>query len=609
MSLFLAYDGGGSATRAGLYNAGRELLAEAVGGPCNPVDVGPAQCIAVLRGLARQVMADRRGPVEAVAAAISGAGKSRLQARIGRALARHLGTRVVIATDVRAPLFANAGGRPAVLVVAGTGSCVLAQAGDGRDTVIGGRGVFFGDAGSAYQIGAEALRAAARARDGLAPPTALEARLFEAVGCADEEGVVVWAARAAKADVARLCPVVMAAAAQGDAAARAVVHDQAERLAEQVCAACNRLSLSGNVPVFMVGGVLEHAEAFREAFDEVLRRKAPELRPLLAPLRGHRAALELALTDAPPKWASVCEVAGEPDDGLPTTETGSATAPSLDQMSPAGIVETMNREDARAVKAVAQQAPAVAAAITAAADRLRAGGRLVYVGAGTSGRLGVLDASECPSTFGVAPERVIGIIAGGDRALRESVEGAEDDADQAVKDLRALVPPVSEKDFVTGIAASGSTPYVRAALDAAKTAGACTGLICAVSDPEITADIVIAADTGPEVLVGSTRLKAGTAAKLALNMISTGAMALAGFVYEGHMVGVRPLNAKLRRRAVRILAALAGLDRDAAARALDVAGHSIPVAVLMVQKGLSRADAEERLRKAGGSLRAALETA
>jgi N-acetylmuramic acid 6-phosphate etherase len=250
----------------------------------------------------------------------------------------------------------------------------------------------------------------------------------------------------------------------------------------------------------------------------------------------------------------------------------------------------------------------VSAFIDAASACLRAGGRIIYAGAGTSGRLGVLDASECPPTFGVSEDRVIALIAGGDDALRHAIEGAEDDVEAARRDIDGIAPPVGEHDIVVGITASGTTPYALAAIDHAKELGATTGLIACNPVPLDRADHVIALDTGPEVLPGSTRLKAGTATKIVLNQISTGAMAKAGYVFEGRMVGVRPQNKKLRQRCIRIIAELTGEDTETAERRLDETDGSIRLAVLMARKRWTLDEARQRLDAAHGVLRDALES-
>ncbi len=293
-------------------------------------------------------------------------------------------------------------------------------------------------------------------------------------------------------------------------------------------------------------------------------------------------------------------------DKSPTTESRAIGAPHIDALSAADIVERMLEVDAAIVGAVARQRAPIARLIETVANAFTHGGRLIYVGAGTSGRLGVLDASECPPTFGVEPGQVVALIAGGDRALKESIEGAEDDIDAAVFDLHAIQPPVSAHDVVVGIAASGRTPYTLAALDEAQRLGARTALLCCNAVPEYPDRIIIAVETGAEVVAGSTRLKAGTATKLVLNMISTGAMARAGRVYEGYMVGVRPINVKLRKRAIGIVAKLTGRAPEDAEAFLDQADGSIPTATLMARKGLTRQEAESQL-KAKGSLRAALD--
>jgi N-acetylmuramic acid 6-phosphate etherase len=233
-------------------------------------------------------------------------------------------------------------------------------------------------------------------------------------------------------------------------------------------------------------------------------------------------------------------------------------------------------------------------------ERLGRGGRLFYVGAGTSGRLGVLDASECPPTFGVSKELIQGLIAGGDFALRNSIEGAEDDADIGARDL--LARNITAKDVVVGITASGRTPYVIGALDAARAAGAFPVAIANVSNSALArhADITIEAVTGPEVVTGSTRLKAGTAQKLILNLLTTAAMVRLGKVYSNLMVDVRASNVKLRDRAVRILMSATDAERPDAEAALEAAGGQVKTAIIMLQRKVSAAEAAQLLAAADG---------
>lgn len=286
--------------------------------------------------------------------------------------------------------------------------------------------------------------------------------------------------------------------------------------------------------------------------------------------------------------------------------SGNAAADDWDLASTETLLRRMHDEDRRAVAAVEEVLPAVARVVDLVAARLRAGGRLLLYGAGTSGRLAVLDASELPPTFGVPPTLVRAFIAGGDRALRDALEGAEDDASLARKDVADA--EAGPKDVVLAVAASGRTPYALAALDEARRRGAATvALVCDRPTPaHARADHVIDPRVGPEILAGSTRLKAGTAQKLVLNMISTGAMTRLGRTYGGLMVGVAPTNAKLRARAVGLTAKIAGVDEAAAAAALRAAGDDVRVACVMLRRCADAAAARALLDAAGGSLRAVI---
>jgi len=290
---------------------------------------------------------------------------------------------------------------------------------------------------------------------------------------------------------------------------------------------------------------------------------------------------------------------------LSPTEARRNDAPAIDTLDALGIVQAMHAADREAVAAAGAQAEAIAAVAEDAAHAFLRGGRLIYCGSGTSGRLGVLDASECPPTFGVTEDTVVGIIAGGDHALRHSAEGAEDDEAVGTSDMAGIAP--GERDVVVGIAASGTTPYVIAALREAQRRGAQTALVCCNPNAPAVADRTVAMNTGPEVLAGSTRLKAGTATKLALNMITTTAMTRAGLVHQGYMVGMRPVNAKLKRRAARIIASLCEADETEGARLLDAAENDIRTAALMGRLGLGLAEARATLGRANGVLRVALE--
>jgi N-acetylmuramic acid 6-phosphate etherase len=287
------------------------------------------------------------------------------------------------------------------------------------------------------------------------------------------------------------------------------------------------------------------------------------------------------------------------------TETPNPASSVIDRLPTAEMLGVINQADRAAPDAVAKVIPEIAKAVDAIVERLRKQGRLFYMGAGTSGRLGVLDASECPPTFSVPASLVQGIIAGGDRALRNSVERAEDDPKQGREDLEARA--FSAGDVLVGIAASGRTPYVLGAIAYAESLGALTiGLSC-TPDSKLAraAEIAITPVPGPEIITGSTRMRAGTATKLVLNMISTGVMIRLGYVYGNLMVNVQPTNVKLADRARRIISAIAGISNEEAGRLLEESG-SVRVAIIMHKFGIGRSDAEARLNAAQGSLRGAL---
>ena len=293
--------------------------------------------------------------------------------------------------------------------------------------------------------------------------------------------------------------------------------------------------------------------------------------------------------------------------GALETETANSATSEIDRMSALEIVRAMNAEDATVAAAVARELPAIARAIEETARRLRGGGRLIYMGAGTSGRLGMLDASECPPTFDTSPGTVVGWMAGGAEAFMRAAEEVEDSADAGRADAARL--GIGKRDVIVGVAASGRTPYVLGAVVYAGERGALTiALACNTGTPLAGAvDIAIAPVVGPEVIAGSTRLKAGTAQKMVLNMLSTGTMILLGKTYGNLMVDVRATNHKLRRRAVRIVAGATGLDEEAAATLLRDTDDEVKTAIVVARAGIAPAVARERLAAHGGIVRAVLE--
>ena len=289
------------------------------------------------------------------------------------------------------------------------------------------------------------------------------------------------------------------------------------------------------------------------------------------------------------------------------TEQRNPRTMDLDTLDVPEILKRINDEDRTVADAVAAELPHIAMAVDFAVASFHAGGRLIYVGAGTSGRLGVLDASECPPTFGSDPEQVVGVIAGGYTAVVRAVEGAEDRREEGARAMDDL--QVTSEDTVVGIAASRRTPYVVAAVERARERGARTVyLTCTPREEfEIPVDVAICPVVGPEVLMGSTRMKAGTAQKMVLNMISTAAFVRSGKAYENMMVDLMANSQKLVERSRRTVMTIAGVDYDESARAIESAGKRVKTAIVMLKRGCDRAEAERRLQQTNGFVRRAIE--
>jgi N-acetylmuramic acid 6-phosphate etherase len=563
--VILAVDLGKTSCRA----AARGLRALGAGAPGLAAPGGVRAAEAAILAVAREL-----GPVDEVIVGAAGALAAPNAARaLGDALLDSLrASRVAVTSDA---VIAHAGaldGEPGVVLIAGTGVVALAIDAHGVLRTADGWGPWLGDEGGGTWIGAAGLRAALRAHDGRGPYTTLLDAARARFGAPE-----TWPAQlSGAAALASFAPDVLAA--ESDAAALAIVSVAAEALAETARAA-------GDGPVAMVGG-LAGVEALREHLD-------------LIPAAGD--ALDGALRLGAIHEPHVIRVqAAAVSHGLDSLAT-EAVRPDLDDLDarPIGdVVALLVATEGEAHGAVAAAVPRIAAAAEAIAARLERGGRLIYAGAGTPGRLGVLDAAECGPTFGT--NLVRGVIAGGPAALTEAIEGAEDAFDPAdLADLTAA-------DALVGITASGRTPYVLGALKHARAAGALT--VAIVNNPvsEASADVVIELLTGPEVLAGSTRLTAGTAQKVVLNALSTSVMIALGKAYGPRMVDVRATSAKLRRRAVRIVRDAAGVDEKAATAALAAAGGHPKTAIVALLAGVDAAEAAVRLDQAQGRVRDAL---
>ena len=463
-----------------------------------------------------------------------------------------------------------------ILILSGTGSCCYARTAEGTTLRFGGWGHILGDRGSGYDIGLTALKAVIYAFDHDGKWPSLGSRFLSALLLNAPDDLIDWVKRAEKSQVAALAVEVFAAAARRDPIARAVLQKAAESLAEDgVDCAMRVVKKKVSVQFVLAGSVLVKQPAFAGEVRRQLLRHWPKSEVVTLQKEAVWGALELARGAAIDFSAKVVEK--KPEGILPRltalspTEQRNPRSMNLHELSMEKAIALMIDEETSIGPALRKVRPEIEQALNLIVASFRRGGRLFYVGAGTSGRLGVLDASECPPTFRVSPEQVQGIIAGGQTALWSAVEGMEDDpaAGAAAIDGRG----VTKRDVVMGIAASGRTPFVWGALAEGRRRAAKTILLCFNPHLEIPAkarpDVLIAADVGPEVLTGSTRLKSGTATKIILNTLTTLAMAQTGKVLSNLMVDLNPSNEKLRERAVRIVREVTGADAEAALASLE----------------------------------------
>ncbi len=468
-----------------------------------------------------------------------------------------------------------------VAVIAGTGSAITGRQGGpgGREEKASGWGHLLGDKGSGYDLAVQALRNVLWNFDLTRHIGPTAQAMLMALGLNRLDELVNWAASADKMSVAKLAPVVFKAAAEGDMEMAAVLEKGAYALAEGACAVAGRLGLAAP-EIMLQGGLFVNYPAYVALFSRRAKVLLPEARVSVCTTSGATGALWLA-EHAPPPIEAVAAVLPEPDMdeelAIAVTEQINPRSAGLDEMPTPEIVDLFISEEARVSDALQYARPALIAAIELTSDALRKGGRLFYVGAGTSGRLGVLDASEIPPTFGVGPERVQAIMAGGVTALYRAVEGAEDELE--VGALAVIERGVRAGDVICGITASGRTPFVIGALEQARKLGARPMLM--TCNPArrrgvpVSWEVEIDLASGPELLTGSTRLKAGTATKCALNILSTAVMVRLGKVRGNLMASVLVSNAKLRDRAIRLVSALRGMEREEAVRCLERHGWDV----------------------------------
>lgn len=605
--LYLGIEAGATKTSAGLADANGSVLKQFQLGPANLRLLSDSQLIRHFRLIRKNF--EGAFP-SAIAIGMAGARHARDRIRIQSAAAKVWpGCPVYPTHDLETALTAAGldGSQPhsgkktrscvaEVLILSGTGSCCFGRNTKGSTAKIGGWGHQLGDKGSGYEIGLRAMKAALYYydRDGQWP--ALGERILRALQLNEPEDLIDWVQSASKAEVAALTPLVFAAKKVRDRIASDILEGAAQGLAKDALA-CARQVAKPSQPVQFVlaGSVLLQQPAFARKIARLVCDRWPRARLSILRTDGFRGAIELARRmefashdesgkfklhyKSRPERIPLPEPLNPSLNGLASspTEQRNPRSRNLDKLPLAKAIELMLSEEARVPAILWAERKRIECGIRLIVRAFRRGGKLYYVGAGTSGRLGVLDASECPPTFCTPPELVEGIMAGGHRALWESVEGAEDDpqAGASAVSFRGVNP----LDVVVGIAASGRTPFVWGALQEAKQRGAATILLA--FNPRLRIpdrgqpQLLIVPNVGPEVLTGSTRLKAGTATKLVLNMFTTLAMVQTGKVLENLMVDLKASNAKLRDRAVRMVRELTGADYNTARLALEKSGWNI----------------------------------
>jgi N-acetylmuramic acid 6-phosphate etherase len=599
----------GGTRMVGLFDAGD-------GAPARRAEVGPANLRllndAQLTRRFREIAAAFPKP-DALAIGMAGARAESDRERIRRAAAKVWPKVPCLATnDLETALMAadsSAGIKerdiPRVLVLSGTGSCFFGRASDGKTAKVGGWGHVLGDKGSGFEIGLRALKAVVYYLDRDGEWSALGQRLLRALQLNEPNELIGWAQNASKTDIASLAVEVFKAAAARDAIATDILKGAAESLAKDAVTCAGKLT-KANAPVQFVlaGSILLRQPKFARTVEEsILKRwKGAIVTPLkrdsvhgalaLAQQALPLSSLKRSVAGISTKTSKCAATAGPLNSvasiSLSPTEQRNPRSMKLDQMSTADAVELMLREDRLVTSALLAEREKIQKGVELIVGSFRRSGRLFYVGAGTSGRLGVLDASECPPTFRTDPELVQGIIAGGQTAIWQAVEGAEDDLQAGARAIEYR--GVKRGDTVVGIAASGRTPFVWGALREAKRRGASTVLLCfnphLVIPRKDRPNVVIAPKIGPEILTGSTRLKSGTATKLVLNIFTTLAMVRMGKVLGNLMVDVKASNVKLRDRAVRIVRELTGADYATAEASLVKTDWKITAAC----RRLGRAD-------------------
>jgi N-acetylmuramic acid 6-phosphate etherase len=588
----LGIEGGGTKTTWALLTRKGKILAQGTVGPGNTLLLDDA----ALSRLLREIRRSAGTGAQAIGAAFAGCQQPVEQARVERALRAiwpRAGT-VRVMEDTRSVLAAAFGEGPGIVVIAGTGSNVAGQASASTPIVkAGGWGHLFSDRGSAYDLARRGLEHVYDVYDQEGRLLPLAHEFLSASGKATLEAMVPALLKdTSKTAVAQYARCVFAAVEKGDSAAEEILHSATLALAQGAQAVARRLEIS-SPRVALTGGLFENQPRYVAAFQRGLQKVAPKATSFLLGIPGvlgaaRLAGLEIApVTKQPvatPVWKPIADPARLAAFAQAATEQRNPRSRRLDKRSIPQLVDLFIHEERYVEKALATERDAISKAAALVARKLAAGGRLFYVGAGTSGRLGVVDASEMPPTYNAPPEQVQAIIAGGPAAVFRSQEGAEDSRTAGADELKAR--KLSKCDVVCGIAASGQTPFVLGALEFARKRGA--GTILLTCNPHrsirVPADVEIDLPTGPEIVTGSTRMKAGTATKLVLNILSTVAMVRLGRVRDNLMINVQATNDKLRARAVRLVEALTGMNAAEAQAVLESNRWSVGAATQIRRK-------------------------
>ncbi len=585
LSFILGIEGGGTKTTWALLSPEGKILKRGEAGPGNTLLLSDA-------ALANLLEAIRRGAgtkIAAIGGAFAGcqlpSDRARVEKFVRRAWPRAGVVRIM--EDTRSVLAAAFGDGPGIAVIAGTGSNVAGQKSiDGPIEKAVGWGHLFADRGSAYDLARRGMELAFARYDADQKISPLGREFLAATGQAAMEELVPHFFRdTGKTAVAAWAKYVFAAAKKGDRDAQRLLDDAALALAEKTAVIARRLKLRAP-RVALIGGLFENRPEYVAGFQRALRRTLPRARAFLLDVPGTIGAARVAglksavgpISSGQKASVPIAEPHRLAAFAQASTEQRNSRSRGLDRRSIPRLVDLFIREEREVEKALRAERKNIAKAATLVARKLAKGGRLFYVGAGTSGRLGVVDASEMPPTFNADPEEIQAIIAGGPAAVFKSQEGAEDNREAGAAELRGR--GLTKRDVVCGIAASGQTPFVLGALEFARRTGA--GAVLLTCNPKrairVPVDVAIDLPTGPEIVTGSTRLKAGTATKLVLNMLSTIAMVRLGRVRDNLMINVQATNDKLRARAVRLVQALTGANFATAQAALEKNGWRVAAA-------------------------------